>query len=101
MERGRGGGFLVLIWDHILGDDRGYVLGPTQADAGAEEGDRRQRRQGEERHDYGENGIVVNGDGIYESQREEGQEEIGRWFPLLDLLWDDGQHGLNTQYYVG
>ena len=37
MERGTGG-VLVLRWDHVIGDDGRCGLGPTETEAGVEEG---------------------------------------------------------------
>ena len=51
--------------------------------------------QGEERHSYSGNGSVGNGDGMANRRWEEGEEEIGSWFPMLDLFWDCGQRGLS------
>ena len=55
-----------------------------------------------ERHEYSDYDSVGNGNGVDNGQREEGEEEIGSWFPLLDLFWDYGQLGISpTEDKVG
>ena len=52
-------------------------------------------RGGGGHNDFGDNYSVVNGHSMYDGQWEEGYQEMGTWFPLFDLFWDIGKHGLN------
>ena len=65
----------------------------------SKEGKGRQRRWGEENHDYGNGGIIENvygvDSGVDDGRKEEGEKEIGIWFPLLDLLYYDGKCGIS------
>ena len=44
---------------------------------------------------------MVNYDGVEDGLREEAEEEIGIWFPLLDLFCDYGKFLVITKEAVG
>ena len=73
------GGILVLRQDFVLRNDGRCGLGPMEAEVVAEGRERRQKRRGEERHDYGDDGSQKNIEGMESETLEETRRRQERY----------------------